>query len=139
MGKGDAVSGERIYVIPLRGCLKVPRGRRAERAVNEIRGFLLKNTKASGIRISEKLNEAMWKGGYSRPPSRIRVKVKIEGEVVKAMLPDEIETKKEEKKGRAGSLKERVMSLGKGGSGSAKPDKPDETPEKAVTGDKQPG
>jgi len=71
---------EREYVIPLR-CewKKVPRYRRAEKAIKAIREFLVRHMKIRDrdlkkIRIDKYLNEEIWFRGIKKPPAKIKVK-----------------------------------------------------------------
>jgi large subunit ribosomal protein L31e len=113
--KETSVSGERIYVIPIRSeWLKVPRNRRGKRAVSAIRNFLSRHMHSDDIRLSQKLNKRIWKSGIKKPPSRVKVKVSVKDGVVTARLPEEIEIKKEEKKGKLEGLKEKAKAIKKG-------------------------
>ncbi|MFQ5647775.1 MAG: 50S ribosomal protein L31e [Candidatus Aenigmatarchaeota archaeon] len=109
--KAEAGLEERIYTIPLRReWLKQTRVQRTNRAVHAIQTFLTRHMHASGVKISPRLNELVWKSGAKKPPARVRVKAKKDAEgVVTARLPEEIEAAKvEEKKGRLKALKERA-------------------------------
>ena len=96
-------SDERIYTIPLRSSwLPVPRIERNKKAVNTIKLFLSKHMHADDIKISQKLNKLLWKRSIKKPPSSVRVKVKVDsGGIVTASLPEEIlKDKTEKKKGK---------------------------------------
>lgn len=87
----------RVYIIPLRkNTLKVPTWRRSNRAISEIKKFLLRHTKADRLVIGKWINEEVWKHGGKNPPGKIKVKVtlKEEGEdKVKEMVAHaELET-----------------------------------------------
>lgn len=100
---------ERMYTIPLRkDVLKQPRAQKTNRAVKTVQQFLERHMKADNVKISPMLNDALWRRGVHRPPSKIRVKAKKDDKgIVTARLPDEKEVvKKEEKKGRLEALKE---------------------------------
>jgi len=85
--EGAEAVEERIYTIPLRDAKKVARWKRSKRAVEEVRKFLRRHTKASVIVIDPALNEKIWERGAEKPPSRIRVRAKmLEDGVVKAEL-----------------------------------------------------
>jgi len=86
-GEGAEALEERIYTIPLRDAKKVARWKRSKRAVEEVRKFLRRHTKASVIVIDPALNEKIWERGAEKPPSKIRVRAKmLEDGVVKAEL-----------------------------------------------------
>ncbi len=92
-------STERIYTIPLRReWLKASRVKRTPRAVSAIKNFLSRHMKAEKIVVSQKLNETIWKRGVHKPPAKIKVKAKREGEIVKVMLPEEGKEQKEKEK-----------------------------------------
>lgn len=105
----------RTYTIPLRKeFLKTARWRRAEKAVNTVRSFVVQHAKAEDVKVGRWLNEAIWKRGAKNPPSRVRVDVKKEDDYVlvelselprkakkeetkPAEIPEKVEEKKEEK------------------------------------------
>jgi large subunit ribosomal protein L31e len=110
-------SAEKIYKIPLtRGWLKAPTKTRANRAVNDIKRYLEKHTKAEQVKVSQKVNELVWRKGIKNPPSSVRVKVIIKDGIATARLPDEkiIEKKVEKPKGRLEGLKEKAQAVQQG-------------------------
>ena len=67
---------ERIYNIPLRvEWLKVPRYRRAKKAVRAVKEFLVKNMKTEEVRLGRYLNLRLWERGIKNPPHHIKVRV----------------------------------------------------------------
>ena len=67
---------ERTYNIPLRReWLRVPRHKRAKRAVKAIRNFLTQHMKSDEIKIGKYLNEAIWSRGIKSPPHHVQVAV----------------------------------------------------------------
>lgn len=105
---------EREYNIPLRKeWLKVPRYRRAKKAIKAIREFLARHMRADfeKIKVGKWLNKDIWKYGIKRPPHHIKVKaIKDDEGIVKvelAQLPKEAleEAKKEEEKKEKGKEK----------------------------------
>lgn len=90
------VGEERIYTIPLRKVKEIPRGKRAPRAIKEVRSFLQRHTKTDNIYIDRAVNESMWKRGIEKPPSRIRVRVtketvekdEVQADIVRAFLAE---------------------------------------------------
>lgn len=104
---------ERTYTIPLRReWLKSPKYRRAKKAVAAVKQFLIKHMKSEDIRLGKHLNEELWKNGIKNPPGKVKINViKDDKDVVRAELfgkKIELE-KKEEKKGIAGKLKEKIV------------------------------
>jgi large subunit ribosomal protein L31e len=108
---------EREYVIPLRKrILKVPRYKRAKRAINTIKDFLAKHMKVEGtdtrkVKIDMYLNEEMWFRGIKKPQTKIKVKAKkIEGIVYAelAEIPKAVQYKINKEK----KFKERIASIG---------------------------
>lgn len=84
---------ERMYTIPLRIVKRVPRTKRAPRAIKEVRYFVSKHMKTplEDVWIDKPLNEAIWKRGIQKPPSKIRVQVikfKEDG-LVEVSLPED--------------------------------------------------
>lgn len=91
---------EREYTIPLRGeWAKVPRYKRANKAVKAIKEFLARHMKIYDrdlrkIKIDKYINEEIWFRGIKKPPARIKVKAIKEGEIVRVELAEMPETLK---------------------------------------------
>ncbi len=83
VGKGVE---ERIYTIPLKAVKKAPRWKRSNRAIALIREYLIKHTKSEYILIDTTINEKVWARGSQKPPSKIRVKVTEEEDIIRAEL-----------------------------------------------------
>ncbi|MEM0359415.1 MAG: 50S ribosomal protein L31e [Hadesarchaea archaeon] len=80
---------ERIYVIPLRETKEKPRYKRANKAIDLIRKFLMKHLKTEKVKIDQELNRRIWSRGAKKPPSKIRVKaVKKEDGSVEVFLAE---------------------------------------------------
>ncbi len=86
---------EREYIIPLRReWIKVPRYKRANKAIKAIKEFLVRHMKIrdrdlSKIKIDNYLNEAIWFKGIRKPPYRIKIRaIKSGSGEVKAELFD---------------------------------------------------
>lgn len=99
----QAPADERLLTIPLRReWLKAPMNRRARRSITTIRGHLSRHMKVPGsdIRISAKLNDAVWTRGAGKPPARIRLKASLDAStgLLHARLPDEEAPKSKDKK-----------------------------------------
>ena len=102
--KTSSVGGmEREYVIPLRrNWNKVPRYKRANKAIGTIKEFLVRHMKIrdgdlNKVKIDRYLNEFVWFRGIRKPPARIKVKARKEGDIVKVELfelPKELGFKK---------------------------------------------
>ena len=60
---------EHVYTIPLRVVKSVPRWRRTNRAMTEVRDYLSKHMKtpAENVKIDKSLNEALWARGDEKP------------------------------------------------------------------------
>ena len=103
---------ERTYVIPLRkGWLKAPRYRRAKKAVNTLKEFLVRHMKSDDVRLMPELNLEIWKHGMKNPPSRVKVNVsKDDKGVVKVQLfgVPMVQEVKEEKKSVVKKIAEKV-------------------------------
>jgi len=80
---------EREYVIPLRReFLKVPIYRRSEKAVKAIKKFIAKHMKVPDrdtdkIKLDMYLNNEIWFRGITNPPSKVKVKARKEGDIVR--------------------------------------------------------
>jgi len=105
---------EREYIIPLRRKVwKVPKYKRAKKAIRVIREFLTRHMKVDDrdlkkIKIDKWLNQEIWFRGIKKPPAKIKVKAsKFESGEVKVELvdiPDKVkfDIAREEKKKKAG-------------------------------------
>ena len=124
---------EKVLVIPLRSkARKSPRNMKMNRSVKEIRAFLSRHmkTEPSNVRISQQLNEFLWKGGVHNTPSRIKIKVRTgeEGKVFASLLEEKEMLKKGSKK-KIG-LRERLTRRKEGASEEKPAEKKEEKPAK---------
>ncbi|VVB82513.1 50S ribosomal protein L31e [uncultured archaeon] len=103
MAEKNETKIEREYTIPLRHRWHiVPRYQRTNKAVKTVKEFLVRHMKIRDgdldkIKLDIHLNELLWSRGIQNPPSKIRVKAKKEGDIVKveaAELPGKIKFKK---------------------------------------------
>ena len=122
---------EREYVIPLR-CewKKVPRYKRAKKAIKAIREFLVRHMKIrdrdlTKSRIDKYLNEEVWFRGIKKPPAKIKVKAIKEKDIVRVELVDFSEKAKFKKLREEKVLKE--------GTEKAKKKKEEKKPEEEKT------
>jgi len=108
---------EREYVIPLRReWAKVPRYKRANKAVKAIKEFLVRHMKIydrdlSKIKVDKYINEEIWFRGIKKPPARIKVKAIKENGIVRVEL-FEMPAKLKFKKARE-EKREKVAEEGK--------------------------
>jgi large subunit ribosomal protein L31e len=66
---------EKIYTISLRHAWVVtPRGKRAPRAIRDVRAFVSHNMKAEEVAMSNEINSAIWSRGINKPPRKITVR-----------------------------------------------------------------
>lgn len=66
----------RTYNVPLRkGFLKVPKYKRAKKAVNTLRAFLIRHMKSEDVKIGKQLNNYIWRHGIKNPPHHVKVDV----------------------------------------------------------------
>lgn len=66
---------EKIYTIPLRHVWVVtPRGRRAPRAVRDVRNFVARHMKSDEVAVSDEVNSEIWKRSINKPPRKITVR-----------------------------------------------------------------
>jgi large subunit ribosomal protein L31e len=81
---------ERIYIIPLREARRMPRWKRSNGAIKDIRNYLAKHMKSEDVKIDRSINERVWSRGAEKPPSKIRVRaMKMEDGQVQAELAPE--------------------------------------------------
>lgn len=92
--KTEAKKVEREYIIPLRRAWnKVPRYKRANKAIRTIKEFLVRHMRIrdrnlNKIKIDKYLNEMVWFRGIRKPPFKIKVKVVKENDIVKVELSE---------------------------------------------------
>ena len=106
---------EREYVIPLRFKVnKVPRYKRAKKAIRVIREFLVRHMKVydrdlGKIKIDRWLNEELWFRGIKKPPAKIKIIAKKFADgivrVELAEIPDAVKWKIQKEKKRAEGVK----------------------------------
>ena len=98
---------EREFIVPLRrSWLKVPEYKRAKRAVKELKMFIAKhmrvvNRDIKKVKLDKWLNHEIWFRGIRKPPTKIRVKAKRDGENIRvelAEIPESIKFKVEKEK-----------------------------------------
>lgn len=75
--KEEDIVEERIYTIPLGKVWISPRKKHSPKALRIIRQFVIKHMKISkdSIRITNTVNERIWKKGIEKPPRKIRVRI----------------------------------------------------------------
>lgn len=114
---------QRTYNVPLRReWLKVPRYKRAKKAVKALREFLQKHMKCDNVILGKHVNEEIWKKGIKNPPHHVKVDTmkdddKVVAEISGKPLPKL--KKEEEKKGLAAKALEKIK-------GKPKEEKPEE-------------
>jgi len=83
---------ERVMNVPLRDARRAPRTKRASRAVEAIRDFVVRHAKAKreDVWIDPEVNRALWTRGIQKPPKRIQLRtIKFEDGRVAVSLPAE--------------------------------------------------
>jgi len=66
---------EKVYTIPLRHVWVVtPRGRRAPRAVRDVRDYVARHMKSDEVAVSNEINSAIWSRSINKPPRKITVR-----------------------------------------------------------------
>ena len=91
---------ERLYTISLIKAKSAPHPKRANRAIKEIKKFLMKHMKTEEVKMDHSLNNSLWARGRRNIPTRVRIKaVKDDDGIVWVYTPEAevIERKKEEK------------------------------------------
>ncbi|RLE62293.1 MAG: 50S ribosomal protein L31e [Thermoprotei archaeon] len=83
-------SDEIVTTIPLRKAYYVPRQKRANKAIRLIKEYVSRHLHVSTVKISNRVNEEIWRRNRERPPRRIRVKiVRIDEDTAEVLLPEE--------------------------------------------------
>ena len=107
---------ERIHTINLRKTyLKVPRYKRAQKAIRAIREYVKKHSKNDNVKIGKYLNLLMWSHGRKNPPVRVKVKFIYDKEKIKDKdvdfvkvelidAPEEVKKEEPKKKGLLGKV-----------------------------------
>ncbi|MBN2101339.1 MAG: 60S ribosomal protein L31 [Candidatus Aenigmarchaeota archaeon] len=96
MAKTDVSDKERMYIVNLRnGFRDVSGPKRGRAAMRYLRAYFEKNLgDVSEVKVSQGVNHYVLKKGVKNPAHKIKVKVMIDDETAKIMLPDEKEAKK---------------------------------------------
>src|SRR3989344_6470798 len=85
---------ERVYIIPLKDSwMKVPRYKRARKAVVTIKEFIAKHMKVANrdvdnVKLDVDFNNQIWFRGSRNAPSKVKVKAVREGEFVKVTFAE---------------------------------------------------
>jgi large subunit ribosomal protein L31e len=110
---------ERIYNVPLRReWLKVPKYKRAKKAIFALKRFLSRHMKSENILIGKRLNEFIWQNGIKVPPHHVKINVikeddgKVYAELFGFKYEKAVEIK-EEKKGIEGKTETKEEKLEK--------------------------
>jgi large subunit ribosomal protein L31e len=66
---------EKIYTIPLRHVWAVtPRGKRAPRAVRDVRNYVARHMKSDEVAVSNEINSQIWGRSINKPPRKVTVR-----------------------------------------------------------------
>ena len=129
---------EREYTIPLRRQVdKVPRYKKANKAIRTIKEFLVKHMNIRDgdlkkVKIDKFLNEEIWFRGIRKPPQKIKVKAVKENGIVKVELfdyKDKLKFKKAREDKREAKAEEAVKAKKSTTAPIAKPDHSHPVPE----------
>ena len=77
---------ERVFTIPLKKVKRAPRGSRAPLAIGLVRKFLFRHLGGTRVLLGKELNDAIWAKSIQKPPPRLRVLARREGETIRAEL-----------------------------------------------------
>ncbi|HIJ00561.1 MAG: large subunit ribosomal protein L31e [Candidatus Methanomethylophilaceae archaeon] len=83
---------ERIMNIPLKDTKAVPRSKRANRAIKEIREYVARHMKVDDddVWIDTGVNELIWSRGIQKPPTKVTIRaVRFEDGLVEVSLAKE--------------------------------------------------
>ncbi|MEM4633615.1 MAG: 50S ribosomal protein L31e [Candidatus Anstonellaceae archaeon] len=105
---------ERIYTIPLAEAYEYVRTKRAKRAVKLVRQFAIRHMKAEDAKISEGVNQRIFRDGIQKPPRRIKVRiVKGEDGIAKVWMIGEEEKLKAEAEKKSKELEAKKAASNK--------------------------
>ncbi len=101
---------ERIYTVPFGKAYEYLRTRRTRRAMKLLRAFLSRHFKVKdeAVRISQGVNDAMWRDGIQKPPRSLKIRGVFEdGRLTAWMIGEEEKVKKamDEKKAAEEKMK----------------------------------
>lgn len=84
------------YTIPLRRVYWGRRSNRAARAVKLIRAFVARHLHLDldSVKISNEVNEYVWRRGIEKPPRYVRVRVVVTGQKTEQRKEKEVEEKR---------------------------------------------
>ena len=112
---------EREYIVPLRqGWLKVPKYKRASKAIKTLKEFIARHMKTydsdlRNIKIDGLLNNEIRFRGMRKPPAKIKVKaVKFEGGIVRVELvdlPEHVKFEKARTERKSAEVKKKVEAI----------------------------
>lgn len=94
MAKQKLQANEREYIINLRReILKVPRHKRTPKAIKAIKQFIAKHMRIPDrdlkkVKIDKYLNQELWFRGIKNPITKVKVKVKRDGDLIRVELVD---------------------------------------------------
>ena len=76
---------QKEYNIPLRKEFqKVPKYKRAKKAITAIKQFLTRHLKKEDVKIGPELNEEIWERGIKNPPHHVKVNAYVEKDTIYA-------------------------------------------------------
>lgn len=105
---------QRTITINLRkDFIKVPKHRRAKRAITNIKNHIMKHMKVEEVKLGKMLNEKIWGHGIQNPPGKITVKAIKEDKTARVELEGfeyKIEKVQTEKSDKPKSLKDKLES-----------------------------
>jgi len=75
---------EKFYTINLRDAWKAPRIKRAPKAVRIVKDFVKRRMKVDDVKISNAVNQEIWKRSIKEPPRKIKIRAvkDKEGQVI---------------------------------------------------------
>lgn len=128
---------EREYNVPLRrGWLRVPKYKRAKKAVRTLQAFLARHMKSESenVFIGKYANLKLWEKGMKNPPHHIKVRVTkdSEGKVVAELVGAPVEKPKGEKKKEAKAEPKKEEAAAKEGKKAKEEPKKAEAPKAAA-------
>jgi large subunit ribosomal protein L31e len=87
----EEIVEERVYTVPLERAWISPRKKHSPRAMRILRSFVMKHMKtdSDSIKITNEVNEKIWKRGIEKPPRKVRVRITKNSEGIVTVHPAE--------------------------------------------------
>jgi ribosomal protein L31E len=104
---------EKIITVNLKKAFTKPVTKRTKATIHALRKAVMKETRGENIKLSNGINEAIWKRGLYNATKKMTVKIVPDKNIMRVYLPDEKIIIKEEKKKETKGLKGKAEEMKK--------------------------